>query len=103
MSSKFFAAASITACVFASAPGFAGQYLGGEVGAFAEDSAGTSIVSREQVRSEAARSVQRGEIIGGMVLQQRKSVPTGSPATRAAVRSEAVDAVRHGLIMGGEV
>ena len=102
MHAKFLTSALIAMAGFAAAPGFAGQYLGGEVGAFAADPAGSSM-SREQVQTEAARSVQRGDMIGGHVLQQRQSVATGRPATREAVRAEAVQAVRNGSIRSGEV
>ena len=103
MHAKFLNSALIAVAGFAAVPTFAGQYLGGEVGAFAADSASVSSVSREQVRTEAVRSVQRGEMIGGLVLQQRRSVAAGTPATREAVRAEAARAVQDGLIVGGKV
>ncbi len=97
---KFIASALIAAAGFAAAPSFAGQYLGGEVGYFAQDAQVTSTVSREAVRAQA---VQAARNVTGEGSDLGAVASTGSDVSRAAVRADTVYAVQNGLRIGGEV
>ena len=101
---KFFASALIAAAGFAAAPGFAGQYLGGEVGYVAADAAPVSTLTRAAVSAEAAQALRNGTIVAGegADLGQVASAQTSSGLSRAEVRTQTAAAVQAGLVIGGE-
>ena len=104
MHSKFISATVISLAALASAPAFAGQYLGGEVGMFAADAPSTSMVSRADVRAQAQRAVQQGTMAGGLVMSEYHTPVQQAPvASRAEVREQTAMAVQNGLTIGGKV
>lgn len=104
MHSKFISATVISLAALASAPSFAGQYLGGEVGMFAADGPSTSMVSRAEVRAQAESAVQQGTMAGGLVMSEyRTTVQPVAVTSRAEVREETAMAVQNGLTIGGKV
>ena len=101
---KFIASALIAAAGFAAAPSFAGQYLGGEVGYFAADTAPVSTLTRAAVQADAAQAVRNGTIVAGegSDLGQVASTQTSSGLSRAEVRTQTAAAVQAGWTIGGE-
>ncbi|GHC99392.1 hypothetical protein GCM10007320_55960 [Pseudorhodoferax aquiterrae] len=101
---KFIASALVAAAGFAAAPGFAADFVGGEVGYVPQVSSTVSGLSREAVRAELLQAERNGTLPElGEGADVGAVASTKSTLSRDAVRAEAVYAVRHGQVVGGEV
>jgi hypothetical protein len=97
--------AAAAALVLATAPAQAAPAGAGEgtPGYPHEVAAGSSTVSRADVRAEAARALAEGRIASGEAgVTAVAATPRAISLERVQVRAEAAEAVRLGLIVSGE-
>ena len=89
MNSKFIATAVITLAALSSASAFAAsnsQYA--EPAEFARNTAGTSSVTRDQVKADYFAARQSGMLPAGQEFDVKPAAKTGSSLSRAQVKAE---------------